>query len=105
MHRPSDQVTAEEHKQAESRDRAWPLCALAFVYLVSLILAGMSLPGLDGVEANIYRVGLYAGASGIFWVRILISRARKETNRGYYFYAVLVLTMPFLAWPLQDWLW
>ena len=96
----------QEGEQAKHhRERPWPYFALTVVYVVSLGLAGLFLPCMDGVRANAYRLGLYAAASAIFWVRILISRTRKDTDRGYYFYIILVLAMPFLAWPLQDWLW
>jgi len=98
-------MTAEHDEKGRHQKRPWPYQALAVTYVVSLILAGLSLPSLDGVPANLYRFGLYAGASVVFWMRILVSRARKETGRGYCFYVLLVLAMPFLAWPLQDWLW
>ncbi len=97
-------VMVQEHEQAKRGELPWPYGFLALVYLVSLILAACFLPSLDGVAANAFRYGLYAGASAVFWLRILMARRRKETNRGYYFYVMLVLAMPFLVWPLQDWL-
>ena len=97
-------MNVQDHEEAESGGRPWPFCTLAVVYLVSLILAGISLPSLDGVKANLFRNVLYAGASAIFWLRILIARVRKETNRAYCFYVILVLAMPFFVWPLQHWL-
>ena len=95
----------QEGKEGAPEDRTWPYFALLFAYLASLLLAAVCLPSLDGVPANVYRFGLYAGTSAIYWARILMARRRKDTDRGYIFYIVLMLSMPFLAWPLQEWLW
>lgn len=74
------------------------------VWLTSLVLASITLPSLDGTAANIFRLTIYGGMSVIFWVRILIARALKETSKTYYLYVVLMIAAPFLIWPLQRWL-
>jgi hypothetical protein len=81
----------------------WRYGMLVPVWLLSLVMASATLPGLDG-DANWFRLGLYAGMSGIYWVRIAIARMRRERNRTYYVYIVLMILMPLLGWPLQYWL-
>jgi hypothetical protein len=82
----------------------WPYRALVLVWVISLLLAALELPSLDGPAANSFRLGVYAAVSAIYWVRIGIARLRHERSRGYCFYIALVLLIPFLIWPLQDWL-
>jgi hypothetical protein len=84
--------------------REWPYTVLLLVGVTAFVLAGLMLPSLDGTVRNNFRLGVYAGAYAIYWIRIGIARLRHEKSRGYWFYVALVLLAPFLIWPLQEWL-
>ncbi len=79
----------------------WPLSGLIIVYVLSFFIAAMLLPSLDGWP-NTFRLMIYACISLLFWIRIVIAKLKREKNRAYIFYSVMMIGHVFFIWPLQD---
>ena len=76
----------------------WPFVALILVYVASLILAVVFLFGQETVAPLVFRVVLYAAASAVYWIRVTVAALRKDRDKGYYFYAALILLIPPAIW-------
>lgn len=92
----------EDNTQTDKQDsdtpKEWPYFQLGLVFIVSLLLSLVFTP--------LHRVGSAVGGAmflivgTVFVIRIIIARIRREKNRSYIFYAVLLLTVPTLSMVL-----
>ena len=76
-----------------SHNRAWSFGEFITVYVVTAIIAAFLLPGLDSLSP--LRFKCFAGLSILYWARFVIARFRKETNRTYLIWMIVIGLSPF----------
>ncbi|MCP4712616.1 MAG: hypothetical protein GY869_28660 [Planctomycetes bacterium] len=80
----------------------WPIKGLAGVSVLSLVLASVMLPSLDGAHRSAARLAGYLVFLAVYWIRIVIAYKTKEQSGDFFFYVILILVAPFIIWPIQD---
>ena len=71
----------------------WPLKVLIPCYLAGIILYGAVVPNIDSSGASkIFLIGL----SILYWCRVLLAYLRKENNKGYIFYIIILFLSPYI---------
>jgi len=71
----------------------WPLKVLIPCYLAGIILYGAIVPNIDSsVASKIFLIGL----SILYWCRVLLAYLRKENNKGYIFYIIIIVISPYI---------
>lgn len=87
--------------EIEVNKSSWPVGVLGGVYILSLVLAGIFLPGGDGVYRSAARALIYGIISLGFWIRMFIALRIKEKSKGYLFYAMIMIMTPLLIMGVQ----
>ena len=80
----------------------WPIKGLAGVSILSVVLASVMLPSLDGMYRSAARGAGYLVFLVVYWIRIGIAYKTKEQSGDFVFYVILILVAPFIIWPIQD---
>ena len=88
-------VRSMENKEKSS----WPIRELLICYLVGAIFYSMLVDSLDLLNGPRYL--FIVGLSVIYWGRIILAIIRKESNKAYRFYALLILLSP-LIWGIIE---
>ncbi len=98
------QNTNTVKEDIERPNSEWPLLKLVVIYMVALFLAVLLLPSLDGHAANNSRNSAFICVSLMYWIRIALAKKRKEKNRDYRFYSILMIGHVFLIGSVHSWL-
>jgi hypothetical protein len=76
--------------------RSWPIRLMVVIFLVVGLLWSIADPVVRSSHSDFFEmVGL--GVFGIYIVRTSIAAVRKETGRGWMFYAALIVVVPVAA--------
>jgi len=82
-------------QQDSSAPKQWPYFQLILVFIVSLLFS-LAFTPLHPV-GSVVGEAMFLIVGTVFVIRIIIARIRREKNRSYIFYAVLLLTVPALS--------